>query len=115
MTLQWIGIFPFALFCLVSVFTLAGLIFAYRALGILNKPFYQKTHKNIQMPLFLLIAYALLCIWFKQSISSGIVVFSDKDTPLLIDIVLGTMQLVGGMYVLTKILKAHDFFQGYKK
>lgn len=109
MSIQWVGIWPFLMFCMLAVFTLAGLVLIYKAMRILGKSYEEVNHRNIHRPLFLMIAFSLLWALFKQAVTSDIVVFHEENTALLVEIVMGVIQVIFGLWFLSSILKDINF------
>ena len=109
MSIQWIGIWPFLMFCMLVVFTFAGLVLIYKAMRILGKSYEEVNHRKIHVPLFLMIAFSLSWALFKQAVTSDIVVFHTENTALLVEIVIGSLQAMFGLWFLSIILKDINF------
>lgn len=105
MELNYVGLGTLLLFLLFTAFVLTGLYLLYTAMRILSRGFHQKTGKNIFYPLFFVTALPILMILYRQSVSMGLLTYSNPDIKMYIDMATLIIPLFCCMILLFYILK----------
>lgn len=105
MELNYLGLGTLILFLLFTAFVLTGLYLLYTAMRILSRGFHQKTGKNIFYPLFFVTAFPILMILYRQSVSMGLLTYSNPDIKMYIDMATLIIPLLCCMILLFYILK----------
>lgn len=115
MNIQWVGVLPFSLFILQSLFTLSVILILNRTIRIISSSFKKRTNTNIFKPLFFLFSYSLLCILFKQAISLNMINFLHENTEFFINLAISLIHVVVALELSFKILNHSNFTDGCVK
>ncbi|ENV14766.1 hypothetical protein WCE14_08890 [Acinetobacter schindleri] len=105
MSLHWVGSLTMALIILQALIISGGLVLMYKAIKILDKSYREVNKESILLPIFGMITYTLLCVLYRQALSSHVIVFHAEHTAFIVEMVLGGIQFTGAMYILARILK----------
>lgn len=105
MELNYVGLGTLFLFLLFTAFVLAGLYLIHTAMRILSRGFHQKTGRNIFYPLYFVTAFPILMILYRQSVSMGLLTYSNPEIKMYIDMATQIIPLFCCLLLLFYILK----------
>lgn len=105
MELHYIGIGTLLLFLLFTAFVLAALYLMYKMMRILSHTFHQKTGSNIFYPLYLVTAFPILMVLYRQSVRMEILTYSNPELKLYIEMITLTVPLFSCLILFFYILK----------
>jgi len=105
MELHYVGLGTLFLFLLFTAFVLAGLYLIHTAMRILSRGFHQKTGRNIFYPLYFVTAFPILMILYRQSVSMGLLTYSNPEIKMYVEITTLSIPLFSCLILLFYILK----------
>lgn len=105
MELNYVGLGSLFLFLLFTAFVLAGLYLIHTAMRILSRGFHQKTGRNIFYPLYFVTAFPILMILYRQSVSMGLLTYSNPEIKMYVEITTLSIPLFSCLILLFYILK----------
>lgn len=105
MELHYVGLGTLFLFLLFTAFVLGGLYLLYTAMRILSHGFHKKTGRNIFYPLYFVTAFPILMILYRQSVSMGLLTYSNPEFKLYVEITTLSIPLFCCLLLLFYILK----------
>lgn len=105
MELHYVGLGTLFLFLLFTAVVLGGLYLLYTAMRILSHGFHKKTGRNIFYPLYFVTAFPILMILYRQSVSMGLLTYSNPEFKLYVEITTLSIPLFSCLILLFYILK----------